>query len=354
MKQDLIQRHLLRRSWLSYLLYPLSLVWKAVVVQRRHQWQKNAFTAPVRIISSGNLVSGGSGKTPFTIMLAGLLQRNGIKVGVSHRGYKGAYEYAPSLISGRDGVYPEALQAGDEAQLIAERLPGVPVVCGKGRRTAIHLLLKRYPDLQVVILDDSFQHVQVRHDLDFVLFSSVTGLGNGYLLPAGYLREPPSVLNENHVAVITCPESESPESIDRLAKQISRHTTRIITSPLKVEGVFDLSGAQINTEVLRREKVALVSAIGNPETFERSVSAFGISFERHFRFPDHYDYRDESATSRLAEYCTGNNIQRLLTTEKDWIKLKGGSGRLPWLCFLRVNAQPLITEKELIELAMGG
>ncbi|MBM4403131.1 MAG: tetraacyldisaccharide 4'-kinase [Candidatus Cloacimonetes bacterium] len=363
MRQDLIRRHLLHRSWLSHLLYPLSLVWQWAVLRRRKKYanwgRRSAFiqhpmdgAARVRIICVGNLVSGGSGKTPFTIMLANLLRDKGYAVAVSHRGYKGAFENNPHLISGRDGVYPEALTAGDEAQLIAERLPGIPVVCGKGRRSAINLLRKRFPDLQAVILDDSFQHVQVGHDRDFVLFSAVTGIGNGFVLPAGFLREPLGVLNDSHIAVITCPAGEPPEKVDDLSKQLERFTPQIITCPMVAKDIIDASGQSVETRDLSNAPVVLVSAIGNPEGFERSVTALGIGFERHFRFPDHYAYRDTRIISMLAEYCRRKGLRYLLTTEKDWMKLRRFDNRLPGLCCLRVDAEPLIDPDELTVLVM--
>ena len=351
--QDLIRWHLLRRSWLSYLLYPMSLIWWALVVRRRQAAEEQAYCSPVRIISVGNLVSGGSGKTPFTIMLAGLMRRHGIAVAVSHRDYQGAYENNPCLISGREGLYPEARNAGDEARLIAQELLGVPVVCGRARRTAIKLLVTRHPDLEAVILDDSFQHVRVKHDLDFVLFSSVTGIGNGFVLPAGFLREPLTVLNDRHVAVITSPEGESRAAVDRLRQRLKRHTCNILECVVRAKQVQNGQGQVINLEALQMAGVALVSAIGSPETFERSVTALGMKFERHFRFPDHYGYKDEGVITMLADYCAGNSIGYLLTTDKDWVKLRDRISRLPGLCRLQVRIEASLPEDQLLKLAIG-
>jgi tetraacyldisaccharide 4'-kinase len=195
--QNLIQRHLLRRSILSYLLFSFSVLNAFLQIMHRkyYQWfpSRRKQFKPL-VISIGNIVSGGSGKTPFTLFLAGILQKQGFKLAVSHRGYKGAFERENRLISNRTQVLTDAPFAGDEAYLLAEKLSGIPVVVGKNRSVSLQILQQNYPDLDIVLLDDSFQHLQVAHDLEIVLFQASVGLGNGFLLPAGFLREPVSAL----------------------------------------------------------------------------------------------------------------------------------------------------------------
>mgnify|MGYP001016317524 FL=1 len=162
----LIQNHLLKRSLLSYALYPLSLIYGCWQNQRRTYYQRKAYKAPCKIISIGNIVSGGSGKTPLTITLANLLQKKGLKVAVSHRGYKSAFENNPHIIADDSGLLYDVQQTGDEAYLIASSLPEVPVAVGRKRKAAIQILLQKYPDLEIIILDDALQHYYGYSDVD--------------------------------------------------------------------------------------------------------------------------------------------------------------------------------------------
>lgn len=170
--QDFIARNLLRRSPLSDLLNPLGALNALIQTQRRKHLSAKAWRPPCKVISIGNLVSGGSGKTPFCIYLAGLLRDSGFRVAISHRGYKGRLENTPALVSDRHQILCETNEAGDEAYLIAKRLPAIPVAVGKQRVAAVSLLLAAYPDLDFVLLDDAFQHLDIARDLDIVCFDS--------------------------------------------------------------------------------------------------------------------------------------------------------------------------------------
>ena len=134
-------------------------------------------------------MSGGTGKTPFTIFLAKYLQQKGFKIAVSHRGYKGDFENTNILISDAHKVFEEAKNAGDESYLLALKLNGIPVIVGSNRQISIRILEKRYPELDYIILDDSFQKHSIKKDFEFVIFKSTIGIGNGFVLPAGFLRE---------------------------------------------------------------------------------------------------------------------------------------------------------------------
>ena len=98
------------------------------------------------------------------------------------------------MISDENQVLDLAKEAGDEAFLLASKLPGIPVIAGRNRKKAIQILEEKYPELEYIILDDSFQHLKVEHDLDFVVFNAIGGMGNGFVLPAGILRESISAL----------------------------------------------------------------------------------------------------------------------------------------------------------------
>ena len=311
----LIQTHLLQRSWLSYTLFPVGFLYGGWQRHRRAKWEKKAWEAPCRVISIGNIVSGGSGKTPLTIALAKLLQVSGYQVGISHRGYKGAFETSAMLIS-EDGriLYP-AWQCGDEAYLIASALPSVPVVVGRNRTAAIKLLLRKHPQLDYVIMDDALQHVKVKRQLDIVSFSAITGIGNGFVIPAGYLREPLLSLNPKSLAVIYHPSDRiiEPDWVTRLHSRKINVTHSFAT----VQNCCDAIGNSYSIESLKGKRLILVSGIAHPDSFEQSVRDMGLSFGRHFRFPDHYSFADPKLSDEL---CL-EQPDTILCTQKDLMKL---------------------------------
>ena len=145
--QKFINKNLYKRSIISIILYPISLLYASLQIFFRNLYYKKilkSFKSRIKIISIGNIVSGGSGKTPFTIFLAKYLTEKGKKVAISHRGYKGDYEHSVTLISDFQDVFPYAKHSGDESFLIALKSPKIPVISGSNRKLAIKILEKTY------------------------------------------------------------------------------------------------------------------------------------------------------------------------------------------------------------------
>jgi tetraacyldisaccharide 4'-kinase len=258
----------------------------------------------------GNIVSGGTGKTPVTIFLAKQLQKQGKKVAVSHRGYKGKFENENKLISDDLEVLDFAKDAGDETYLLASKLAGIPVIAGRDRKKSIQILEAKYPKLEYVILDDSFQHLKVQHDFDFVVFNAIGGIGNGFVLPAGILREPLSALKYANYIVLNG-KGESP-------LQIQKYNKPILKGEYKIKQFSDVNGKEIKPE----GKLALLSGIGLPQSFENTINETGLQFEKHFRFPDHYDFKNKEVIKQISTYVKQGKINYVLTTEKDFAKLQ--------------------------------
>lgn len=314
---------LYKRSVVSYLLYPFSLLFSGILLIRRLCYKTGllkVYTPKVKTISVGNIVCGGSGKTPFTIFLAGLLRNEGYKVAVSHRGYKGKFEHTNRIISDVQGLREEAEEAGDEPQLLAEKLSGIPVITGKNRAESIRILQQNFPDLDYIILDDSFQHLKVKKSFDFVLFNSAARFSNYFVLPAGLLREPLNSLSRAD-CIIYNGNDTIPEQLIRTGKKIIRMTYRI-------RRLYFPDGQEVEPDVLKHKRLALISGIGHPESFEKTLKNFGISFEKHYCFPDHYNYKNKKTVERLADEI-GKNYDFALTTEKDYTKLKKYHELLP-------------------------
>ncbi|MDO9578726.1 MAG: tetraacyldisaccharide 4'-kinase [Candidatus Cloacimonadales bacterium] len=307
--QKLIEKNLYKKSLLSYLLWPLSLVYSCILILRR-KFHFGGYRSRCKIISVGNIVSGGSGKTPVTIFLAKHLQNNGKKVAVSHRGYKGKFEKENKLISNEREVFDFARDAGDEAYLLASKLLGIPVIAGRNRKRSIRILEEKYPELEYIILDDSFQHLKVQHDFDFVVFNAIGGIGNGFVLPAGILREPLVALKYSDYIVFNG-KGEIPAKIQKCKKPILR-------GDYNIKRFSDEAG----NEMKPTGKLALLSGIGLPKSFENTILKAGLPFEKHFRFPDHYDFQNKEIIKQISADVKLEKIDYLLTTEKDFAKLQ--------------------------------
>ncbi|HNQ42989.1 MAG TPA: tetraacyldisaccharide 4'-kinase, partial [Candidatus Cloacimonadota bacterium] len=225
---------------------------------RRKYCYPHPYRSRHKIISIGNLSAGGSGKTPITIALAQAMSQSGLKVAVSHRGYKGEAEHGLALVSDRDKILLNARQAGDEAVLIASSLPGIPVVAGKNRARALRLLESRFPDLDCIIMDDTFQHLAVARDLDFVVCDTAIGFANGRCLPAGYLREPVSVLNED-IVVLLHQKPGSPPATREQRRIVLRYTPLFYNVYSTSDHLTDCSGNAVSPSVLEGKRIALVS-----------------------------------------------------------------------------------------------
>lgn len=265
--------------------------------------------SPIPVISVGNILMGGSGKTPFTIFLAEGLAKKGFKPAVVTRGYKGTYQ-SPFLVV-RDAirlVTHDWRECGDEPYLMALKLDGIPVLAARRRVKGIQVAAARFL-CDCATLDDGFQHLQCARNLDIVL---LTGLEDR-MFPLGLLREPLSALGRANLFVLTGKADPGRELSPLLQ---GRPLFRAWTEPLEVitgEGPLPVSA-------LRGESVTLVSGIANPDRFARTVASLGASVKHHLIFPDHHPISAADIREVLATRRDG----WVLCTEKDWIKLPNG------------------------------
>lgn len=302
------------------------------------------------MISIGNLTSGGSGKTPFCIYLAKLLSEGGVSVGISHRGYRGALERFASLISDGDRLLYGVEDSGDEAALLARRLPGIPIVVGKERRAAVSLLLAWRPELQMVLLDDAFQHVKIARDLDIVCFDAVMGLGNGRTLPAGYLREPLSALSADTLAVLISKQKDC--SNPSLEEALARRRVKVIKCHYEITGLIRPDGSKADLGGLRGQPVVAVCGIASPDSFAVTLRDAGLDCKRLFAYPDHYAYADQQEIDRILAACTAEQATAIVCTEKDLVKLQRHPELSGVLCSLAVDlscASPQGLRDEVLE-----
>ncbi len=275
---------------------------------------------PAFVISVGNLVVGGTGKTPLTLWLAGHFHSLGWKPAILSRGYRrkdSGIARVPAIgDSGR-----EVLQYGDESVLMARRAGPVPVWVGSNRCMAGYQAVEN-DGADLLILDDGFQHLALERDLDLALLDAANPFGNGRLLPLGPLREPPMHLDRADAILLT--RAEDPERCgetrSRLAGMLPGKD--VFSCTHRLTGLKrGLDGQHILLDTLRGRKVVAFSGIARPESFTQLLRKEGIVVSRSFAFPDHYQYLDADMVL-LLNSMKASDTPFLVTTEKDMVRLR--------------------------------
>lgn len=266
-------------------------------------------------ICVGNLTVGGSGKTPVVADLAAGLSRLGHSIAILSRGYGGTHGGQPAPVEELD---PE--RYGDEPVMLARLLPGCPVIVGADRVASARLAVAR--GASALVLDDGFQHRRLGRDLDLVVVDGGRGFGNGYLLPRGPLREPPSVLRRAALVLVKrAPEGDPWQDliyrgICDLAEGVP--VRRFALAPRVLR---DAAGRAEAVTALAGDNVVTVAGIGNPGPFAASVRHLGAQIAASFEFPDHHTYSQVDA-ERIAAAARAGGARRVVTTAKDLPKLE--------------------------------
>ena len=313
-RHSFIDKHLKERTIISLLLSPFSFVYLLIMSFRRwmyHVMPFLSYRSKFKVISVGNITTGGSGKTPFVLYLAKQLKQDGYKAAVVLRGYKGAYEYKTALIADEESVFDIAADAGDEAILYTNNLENTPICVGKDRVRSIKLLEERFPELDCVILDDGFQYLKVKQDIKYCLFSAEKPVGNGFCLPAGILREGLGSLKYVDVFVVN-------GGLD-VASHIPTYGKQVLYGDYAISEIVGFDGRVFCVNELKDKRLMLMSGIGTPRSFEKTIEKAGLGFDKHLCLDDHFEYKQ----GFIDEYeGVFGGYDYVLTTEKDYTKLK--------------------------------
>ena len=287
------EQHWYRLSALSLALWPASLFYGLLVAVRRLAYRSGALQAvrlPLPVIVVGNIVAGGTGKTPLVLWLAAMLKNNGWKPGILSRGYRGSAAEPMEVAA----ASPVDL-VGDEPLLLA-RHGGCPVWIGRERARAASGLLAAHPECDVLILDDGLQHYRLARDIEIAV-EDERGTGNGFLLPAGPLREPASRRVDVWVANTASCGTHNP----CFRMDLRGDTFRRV----------DASHASAPAALFAGKRVHAVAGIGNPQRFFDHLARLGMATVNH-AFPDHHAY--------TASELDFGDCEALLMTEKDAVK----------------------------------
>jgi tetraacyldisaccharide 4'-kinase len=290
--RDALQRAWLRRGALACALWPLSLFFGALAALRRTAYRSGLFSServPVLVIVVGNVVVGGSGKTPVVMAVLDHLRSRGIAAGVVSRGYGRTSSECREVNSDSD-----PRQVGDEPLLVV-RSCAVPVFVATGRAQAARALLKAYPATRVIVCDDGLQHYALQRDIEICVFDD-RGAGNGWLLPAGPLRE------------------SWPRPVDLVLRtaQAGAIDGFIVERQLAMSARrFD--GARCELTELRGKPVVGVAAIARPQAFFDMLRQSGLQLTQTLALPDHADFKGVADALPMPS--------NLVCTEKDAAKL---------------------------------
>ncbi len=303
--------------------------------------RSHCVTEPV--ISVGNLTTGGTGKTPTVALLVDMLKTAGHYPGIISRGYR------------------ELSEGGnDEARVLELLCPGTPHVQGQDRIQAA-LEVSRAEGCTVIIADDAFQHRRLERDLDIVLVDALNPWGHGALLPRGLLREPRSALRRAHVVVLTRADLVAESDRAEIWQIVKENNPTVATVELSFtpDGLVDKAGARSMVAALNDSSNATTDSkagsgvlafcgIGNPDGFQKTLAAAGITVCELVTFPDHHHY-DRADLQKLTAIAEKLAATALVTTVKDLVKIDAEwIGSVP-LFALNIKAEVTSGENALAE-----
>lgn len=313
----------LERQWYRWtpwhvILLPLSLLFWAVSALRRALYRLGWLASvklPAPVIVVGNIAVGGTGKTPLVIALIALLKEQGYRPGIISRGYRGKSTLPRPVRSDSDPA-----EVGDEPVLLAIKT-ACPVWVGQNRVEAGMALLGSHPEVNVVVSDDGLQHYRMQRDVEVVVIDAERWFGNGQLLPAGPLREPPLRLKQADVVVINGWLPGAPLQRREFTMQLSGDLLYNLRNPT----------LRARPEIFAGQTVHAVAGIGHPERFFKHLKKLGMRFSEH-PFPDHHAFTPRDLPFHESEV--------ILMTEKDAVKCVDFAGDNVWVLPVEATLDP--------------
>ncbi|HEX2899299.1 MAG TPA: tetraacyldisaccharide 4'-kinase [Bacteroidia bacterium] len=333
-------------------LLPLSWVYGAILSLRNLAYDrgwKASQSVGIPVISIGNITVGGTGKTPMAEFLLGKLLEMGHRPAYLSRGY-GRQTKGFVWVNPGEG---SAERYGDEAFQVATRFPEVPVAVCEDRVEGARQLLARH-DLDILVLDDAFQHRRICRDLDLVMVDASRMPTKDRPLPAGRLREPLRGLRRADALLLTKfgnMAAAQAATSELKARFPQAAVAAVSMEPKRLRPFWEGRAAQVGLDALGGRSVIAFSGLGNNRHFETTVQALGVDLKAFFPFPDHHAYSPGDIEKLLAVFEAQTEIKGklapalILTTEKDFFRLKA----LPWmqnhahlpLYFLEVGMSPV-------------
>ena len=312
---------------LRVLLIPFSWLYAASVWVRNLLYALGVFrvqTLRCPVISVGNIVVGGTGKTPVVIAIAKHLQREGVRAAILLRGYKRHAREKVTIVSDGKEVCISAKESGDEAYMMARHLNDIPIIVGRRRYLAGQVALERF-NVDVLLLDDGYQHRQLARNVDILTVPATHPFGNPEkLLPVGTLREPPTALQHADIILLTHADAPNVSIYTKDAVKRLAPNALILESVHQPTHLYPLiardGGKRMGIEELEGKRLLAVCGIGDPEAFVTTLMRCSPESVELLSFPDHHVYTETDGQQIYAAFQTAK-ADMIVTTQKDEQKL---------------------------------
>ncbi len=312
--------------------------------------------APIPVVSVGNLIAGGAGKTPVVIELSRRLAALGHRPAVLSRGY-GADRNDARLVADAEGIHLECAAAGDEPLLIARRCEGRTVLAGPDRAELAALAATQH-GATLAILDDGMQHRRLHRDLEIVVIDASAPLGNGRALPGGPLREPVSALDRADLVWLSRTDEVGGRPVTtgaQLDTLLARLGLPVVRACYRIDGVTELGGADRQAGSWLSDKaVHALSGVARPRSFLQTLTSAGARVCGHSVFGDHHAFTEAEVLEVLERARAQGAL--VVTTEKDAQRLEMLVAGVPGVGAIRVVgvATEILEGESLLETALKG
>jgi tetraacyldisaccharide 4'-kinase len=311
-------------SILKILLFPFSLIYGLVVIIRNRLYDNGilkSYSFDFPVIGIGNLSVGGTGKTPMTEYVAELLLKNNYKVGIISRGY--GRKTKGFLLA--DSEKSNASEIGDEPFQILKKFPEANLAVSEDRVNGVKELKKLHPEIDVIVLDDCFQHRKIKPGFMILLTDYNKPYFKDWLLPSGRLREPISERKRADIIIMT----KSPLPLENNKKTELKNALKplpkqeVYFTGIRYQELESVSGKEsINLEELKPENILLFCGIANPSPLVNFAGKNCCKLKT-ITFPDHHDFSGNDIEKILQEWKNISSANKIIiTTEKDWRRLE--------------------------------
>jgi tetraacyldisaccharide 4'-kinase len=345
------------------LLAPIGSLYGAIIQTRTKLYENGRLKSQdlgLPVVSVGNITVGGTGKTPLVKYVAEKLNENGHRVCILTRGYKRKNPNNRVVVSDGEKILADVASSGDEPFELARKLLGTASVVADKKRYEAGIWAKENFGATAFVLDDGFQHLRLKRDLDIVSVDATNPFGNEKMLPAGILREPLKNLKRADLIVLT--RANLSPSISNLKSQMKKYNDNcpILLARNEIKRLTplweflclekkqiraDRSDSSKTFVSISELRASVFCALGNPSAFFRDLEQFGVRIVASTFFQDHYNYLQKDADAIVRE-AKSAGASALVTTAKDAVKLENIKFEMP--CFVAEaetvfdDAEPLL------------
>ncbi len=270
----------------------------------------------LEIVCIGNIVVGGTGKTPAVQYYVNKYLLEEKKVGILSRGYKGVRDHDPFIVRDYNKIYCTSVEAGDEAYFHALNL-NVPIVVSKDRYSGAKLLKEQF-NVQVVVMDDGFQHRKLKKTKNILLIDATNPFGGNEYLPKGKLRESLSEIKRADEIILTKSNYIKTNELQLIIEKIAIYKKKIYLSKYIEKNFYDQRGINYSLDKIKNKRVLIFSSIANPRVFKETIERLDPLSMTEMLFPDHHIYSRDETRGFLNE---SSKYDYLVTTEKDIVKI---------------------------------